>query len=878
MHSEAVLAIAKLRKSFPIYAPRCLKIVTKSGSIVPFQLNKAQEYIEERAEAQLKERGYVRMVILKGRQQGASTYITGRLYYKATGATGKNVGILTHEQKATDNLFTMVRRYHEHCPALLKPSTAADSAKELWFNKRDVRYKISTAGAKGTGRSSTIQYFHGCLSPDTFILDGTSGALRRMADFAVGDMVRTHTGRSAPVSFISRQKKQAKKILMKGMRDFPLIATGEHRFWTLGGWKELSDIVAGDVLGFPVQEITESHEGWAYRLTDSFRPQGGGTREVGPDSICPTFDLGRILGLYLAEGCITKQSRTKEPSAVTFAVHENEVDRTVEWLKPMSHLFRSVNVTHRAASRTVTVTAYGRSFATFVRNLCGELDGKKLPASWSSCGRDFVRGLVIGYLSGDGHFSPKRDRRISATSIRSAISIGMRDAIASLGYGWASIEHKDAAIRNGRNEKEAFVLRLTGCGVDLLSTECDKPSVERKRNGNYGEIVVRGGYAWVPVASISDVGLVDVMDFEVGHEDHSYCTMHCATHNSEVAFWPNAASHMAGIGEAIPLAEGTEVYLESTANGIGNTFYNLWQDAVRGISDYEAVFIPWYWEDGYSVDPPKGFALDPDEAEYADAFGLSLGQMAWRRKKIIGNGGDVSLFNQEYPATPEMAFMAASKRALIPPTLVAEAARPKTIPAGGPLIIGVDPAEYGDDQTAIVVRHGRKVVEVQRHKLATMELCGHIAMMIDRLDPDAVCIDVTNSHSMADRLIEQHYRNIYKISFGSGAIKNDQYANKRAEMYGEMKAWLEDYPCEIPAHPVLMSDLSSVDYSYDSSRRMILASKEKMRSAGIPSPDMADALALTFAVPVMPKRERYEPWQERLHRTQRKARKNPQAA
>jgi hypothetical protein len=71
------------------------------------------------------------------------------------------VFILTHEDAATQNLFEIVDRYHQHCPVALRPSTGAANAKELNFNELDSGYKVGTAGTKGVGRSSTIQLFHG---------------------------------------------------------------------------------------------------------------------------------------------------------------------------------------------------------------------------------------------------------------------------------------------------------------------------------------------------------------------------------------------------------------------------------------------------------------------------------------------------------------------------------------------------------------------------------------------------------------------------------------------------------------------------------------------------------------------------------------------
>ncbi|MET3526176.1 hypothetical protein [Phenylobacterium koreense] len=106
-------------------------------------------------------------------------------------------------------------------------------------------------------------------------------------------------------------------------------------------------------------------------------------------------------------------------------------------------------------------------------------------------------------------------------------------------------------------------------------------------------------------------------------------------HGSEVAFWPNAADHFAGSIQAVPDEPDTEIILESTGNGLAGEFYERSMDAMRGLGDYELIFVPWFWEDGYRRPVPEGFSLDEEEAEYADLHGCDLEQMAWRRAKII---------------------------------------------------------------------------------------------------------------------------------------------------------------------------------------------------------------------------------------------------
>jgi hypothetical protein len=151
----------RLRDDFCYYAPRCLKIRVKSGGVHPLTLNDAQLYLHDRVETQKANTGKVRALVVKGRQQGCSTYTEGRFFHIVTHRRGTRAFILTHLDDATNNLFGMAKRFYEHCPAVVRPSQQASNAKELIFDKLDSGYRVGTAGSKGVGRSDTIQLFHG---------------------------------------------------------------------------------------------------------------------------------------------------------------------------------------------------------------------------------------------------------------------------------------------------------------------------------------------------------------------------------------------------------------------------------------------------------------------------------------------------------------------------------------------------------------------------------------------------------------------------------------------------------------------------------------------------------------------------------------------
>lgn len=483
----------RLRDDFTFYARNCLKIRSKAGKVEPFQLNRAQQYIHERLEAQRAATGRVRALILKGRQQGCSTYVGGRFYHRTTWAKGRRTFILTHEDAATQNLFEMVNRYHEHCPVFVRPSTGAANAKELFFDKLDSGYKVGTAGTKGVGRSSTIQLFHG----------------------------------------------------------------------------------------------------------------------------------------------------------------------------------------------------------------------------------------------------------------------------------------------------------------------------------------------------------------------------------SEVAFWPHAETHAAGVLQAVPDAEDTEVILESTANGVGNFFHQKWQDAERGNGDFIAVFVPWFWQDEYRKEPPAGFELDDEEQEYARLYVLDRAQMCWRRNKIA-ELKDASLFKQEYPATAAEAFQMTGHDSFIKPDLVV-AARKRTCDESGPLVIGFDPARFGDDGSAMAYRRGRRVLKVdRRYKLTTMEAAGWAKRVIDTDKPARMFIDVGGlGVGIYDRLVEMGYGEIVRpVNFGAAPLEPPKLgpngkeigggpSNRRAEIWMASRDWLAaEGGADIPDSDSLQADACGPSYKYDSNSRVVLEKKEAMRARGVPSPDEWDAVALTFAEPV----------------------------
>ena len=133
--------------------------------------------------------------------------------------------------------------------------------------------------------------------------------------------------------------------------------------------------------------------------------------------------------------------------------------------------------------------------------------------------------------------------------------------------------------------------------------------------------------------------------------------------------WPKSTAEEIwnGLSQAVPNTKGTAVFIESTANGVSGVFYDMWKGAVEGTNGYVPVFIPWFCDPEYREPVSKGFKRTPEEKELAKKFKLDNEQLMFRRRKIAQNGLD--LWNQEYPDTPETAFLTTGRPVFNPEQL-----------------------------------------------------------------------------------------------------------------------------------------------------------------------------------------------------------------
>lgn len=254
-----------------------------------------------------------------------------------------------------------------------------------------------------------------------------------------------------------------------------------------------------------------------------------------------------------------------------------------------------------------------------------------------------------------------------------------------------------------------------------------------------------------------------------------------------------------------------------TPNGV-NLFSELF---------YKAQTLPGWSSKLYTVYETE--SIDEDEIE--------------RLKRDMSS----SSFAREYLCD----FSAAGDDQLISMQMVEDATRriyrPKEFDYA-PRIMGVDPARFGDDHSVIIKRQGLQIYDpIHYHGMDNMQLAAQVAYHINEWKPHYVFVDIGNGAGVIDRL-RQLGHSVIEINFG-GTPLEPIYANKRAEMWWNLKKWIESGG-SIPNHQRLKQDLGAPTYWYDTKNRIVLEPKDDIKARGLPSTDYGDAACLTWAMPV----------------------------
>lgn len=311
-------------------------------------------------------------------------------------------------------------------------------------------------------------------------------------------------------------------------------------------------------------------------------------------------------------------------------------------------------------------------------------------------------------------------------------------------------------------------------------------------------------------------------------------------HLSEVAFWVHDEKILAGLFQGISQADGTEVIIESTANGVGNSFHKLWTDAVNGINEYIPIFVPWFLMPEYRRKAPEGFTPIDTEVVLMDKYGLDHDQLYWRRLKIAESGE--AKFRQEYPATPEEAFIVSGSnvfnveklQALIPQPILATREfsfehmnfedrergclhifkYPKFDEA---FVIGADTSlGVGRDySTAVILNERKEICALYRNNYVDPSKFGDLLFYLGRYYNNGLMAVESNSMGIAtlNRLVQMNYLNMYYQTKIANISKEESTrmgwrttAASKPAIIGFLKSAIENDEIWIPSS-IIISEL-----------------------------------------------------------------------
>ena len=186
---------------------------------------------------------------------------------------------------------------------------------------------------------------------------------------------------------------------------------------------------------------------------------------------------------------------------------------------------------------------------------------------------------------------------------------------------------------------------------------------------------------------------------------------------------------------------------------------------------------------------------------------------------------------------------------LIPAELVDGAmGRDVTQSGNEPLVYGLDVARFGTDRTALCKRKGSVVLSIKAWGgLDLMQTVG-VVMNEAKLDgPEEICVDTIGLGSgVADRLRELGL-NVRDVNVAESSAMNPNANKLRDELWMNVKDWLGTRAVKLPRDETLRHELVAPRYGFTSIGKIVVESKDLMRKRGMRSPDLADALCLTFA-------------------------------
>jgi hypothetical protein len=321
---------------------------------------------------------------------------------------------------------------------------------------------------------------------------------------------------------------------------------------------------------------------------------------------------------------------------------------------------------------------------------------------------------------------------------------------------------------------------------------------------------------------------------------------------SEAPYWENGVDQVSALFDSVGRVAGTIIILESTARGKDRLFYENYQLGLWDDSDWQSIFVPWYWQEEYAIPVKAGeeFEATVSEQLLVSQYGLTVEQLKWRRNKLMEyrRADPLSEFRREYPLCPSDCFETSVSSTFFDVAQVVSSQSNQPFDCSGEnLYVGVDVGAGGDPSVACF-RQGSNVLSFLEYTSDTLSLTEEWLEKLIRLHrPRRVYIDSGGLGLGLSQSLSTKYGGVVRgINFGERPDDIENYANKRSEMFDRVRCYFAGGPISLCATDGLVEEMQAVTVDPEKPK-LTICRKDDIRKVIGRSTNYLDALALTFS-------------------------------
>jgi hypothetical protein len=608
---------------------------TEGTRLVPFMLNRMQSDLDANIARNNR--------LLKARQSGGTTYfMIRRLLLPVLTEGGKTGMLISQNNDYATKHFRIAHRAYDYIGALdpfdrsvntlceeLKANllhTQYSSRKELVFDVLDSQIIIESAEVEEAGQGV-------CVASDTLICTADF-RLIRYKDLKAGDEIRGSGGKYVRVckvhtipAAVHPRRGDARSICLAGLKDQPIRCASNHPFMTQRGMVTADMLVPGkDYFKYPKVPILSRVKNVTFSTASEFRsaPMGFG------HTLPLDREFGFLCGLYLADGAL----RGNRVVGITMIAPHKRKEAVPRILK----IVKDIGLGYGDTGTCLLI--YSSLLCTWLEDNFGRTKQKHIPLWWAMADREFLLGVLEGWLFGDGEV-PKPGHRpkryVLGYGKNLTLLMGMKELSVSLDFGMPrlskrKIKEKYRSIKGVRCHVNGpmYTLKWGGDSFYALAGAFGylqrTRSVQGRKVTNYQD----KDFVYTQVVSVKKIRLSEFKDITVDAADHLYCLPYGLTHNtlhhvvcSEVARWPGlpeeTVSNIKG-----GLVPGGTFDEESTGNGAAGYFYEQYlrsmDDPLK--ADARAHFYNWTWTSEFELPLTESEKDELEKDLQADEYAL----------------------------------------------------------------------------------------------------------------------------------------------------------------------------------------------------------------------------------------------------------------